>query len=143
MAAGGKFPPSAEAVENLRIFLDRSLPPDRRIIAGKAVLYGPQSNPDLRLNPADTSKMASMQFAATDPKSVPLESWWPGGKGPVLVIQGLSDVIAPPENGRSLKIDYPDRVTLIELAGLGHLMHRERPDLVAEAIIAFVHGLGN
>ena len=30
-----------------------------------------------------------------------------------------------------------------ELAGLGHFMTRERPDLVAEAIIAFVRKLGN
>jgi pimeloyl-ACP methyl ester carboxylesterase len=61
----------------------------------------------------------------------------------MLVIQGLADVIAPPENGRSLKTDYPDRVTLVELAGLGHIMMRERPDLVAEAIAAFVNKLGN
>ena len=46
------------------------------------------------------------------------------------------------ENGRSLKADYPDPVTLVELAGLGHIMMRERPDLVAEAITAFVHKLG-
>jgi len=61
----------------------------------------------------------------------------------MLVIQGLSDVIAPPENGRSLKSDYPDRVTLVELPGLGHSMTLERPDLVAEAITSFMHKLGN
>jgi pimeloyl-ACP methyl ester carboxylesterase len=60
----------------------------------------------------------------------------------MLVIQGLSDVVAPPENGRSLKTDYPARVTLAEFAGLGHFMIRERPDLIAEAIITFMHKLG-
>ncbi len=59
----------------------------------------------------------------------------------MLVIQGLADVMAPPENGRSLKTDYPDRVTLVELDGLGHLMTRERPDLVADAIVAFARKL--
>src|SRR6516225_8853196 len=84
---------------------------------------------------------AKMQSAATDPKLVPLESWWPGGKSPMLVIQGLADVWAPVENGRSLKADYPDRVTLLELPDVGHLMASERPDLVADAIVAFVRGL--
>jgi pimeloyl-ACP methyl ester carboxylesterase len=56
----------------------------------------------------------------------------------MLVIQGLSDVWAPVENGRSLKADYPDRVTLVELPAVGHLMASERPDLVADAIVAFV-----
>jgi pimeloyl-ACP methyl ester carboxylesterase len=140
MAAGGKFPPRLEAAQNLQTYLDLSLPPQRRMVAGKAALYGPQSNLDVRLDitSADTIKM---QTAAIDPKSIPLESWWPGGKGPMLVIQGLADVIAPPENGRSLKIDYPDRVTLVELPGLGHLMTEERPDLIAEAVITFVHKL--
>jgi pimeloyl-ACP methyl ester carboxylesterase len=145
MAAGGKFPPSADAVENLRTFQDKSLPGERRTIAAKAALYGPKSNPtpdDIGLDSisADTIKM---QRVATDPKSFPLESWWPGGKGPMLVIQGLADVIAPPENGRSLKREYPDRVTLVELPAVGHAMARERADLVAEAIAAFVRKLGN
>jgi pimeloyl-ACP methyl ester carboxylesterase len=86
---------------------------------------------------ADTSKM---QAAAADPN---LESWWAGGRGPMLVIQGLADVDAPPENGRSLKADYPERVTLVEFAGLGYFMIRERPDLVADAIIPFMHRLAH
>jgi pimeloyl-ACP methyl ester carboxylesterase len=84
---------------------------------------------------ADTSKM--MQAVA----SAPLESWWSGGRGPMLLIQGLADVVAPPENGRSLKADYPERVTLVEFVGLGHFMVRERPDLIADAITAFMQKL--
>ena len=61
----------------------------------------------------------------------------------MLVIQGLADVQAPPENGRSLKADYPDRVTLVELPALGHKMTWERPDLIAEAITVFAHKLVN
>jgi pimeloyl-ACP methyl ester carboxylesterase len=140
MAAGGKFPPTAEVAENLRTWLNTSLPENRRAAAAKAAFFGPQSNPaneDLMLDgiSADTS---NMQAAATGP----LESWWPGGGGPMLVIQGLSDVVAPPENGRSLKADYSERVTLKEFSGLGHFMIRERPDLIAQAIIAFMQKLG-
>jgi pimeloyl-ACP methyl ester carboxylesterase len=55
----------------------------------------------------------------------------------MLVLQGLHDVIAPPENGRSLKRDHPQRVTLVEFEDLGHSMARERPDLVVDAIVGW------
>jgi pimeloyl-ACP methyl ester carboxylesterase len=74
--------------------------------------------------------------------STPVDSWWGGGGAPMLVLQGLHDVIAPVENGRSLKQDYPDRVTLVEFPDLGHSMARERPDLVSNAIIAWATKLG-
>ena len=61
----------------------------------------------------------------------------------MLVLQGLHDVIAPPENGRSLKRDHPESVTLVEFPDLGHGMVRERPDLVANAIIAWAAKLTN
>ena len=140
MAAGGKFPPTAEVAKNAQTALNKNVPDDQRAAAAKAAFFGPQSNPtaeDLILDgvSADTSKM--MQAAA----SAPLESWWSGGRGPMLVIQGLADVVAPPENGRSLKADYPERVTLVEFVGLGHFMVRERPDLIADAITAFMQKL--
>jgi pimeloyl-ACP methyl ester carboxylesterase len=53
----------------------------------------------------------------------------------MLVLQGRHDVIAPPENGRSLQHDYPERVTLVEFEDLGHSMARERPGLVVDAIV--------
>ena len=56
----------------------------------------------------------------------------------MLVIQGDADVLAPPENGRSLQRDYPDRVTLHEVAGGGHRIAEERPDLVAPLIVAWL-----
>ena len=143
MAAGGKFPPGQEAQQNINTFLDTSLPAERRLTAARAALYGPQGNPTLDdIAPDRTSAdTARMQLAATDPKLVPLDSWWSGGSAPMLVIQGLADVAAPPENGRSLKADYPERVTLVELPGLGHRMTWERPDLITEAIAAFAQKL--
>jgi pimeloyl-ACP methyl ester carboxylesterase len=117
MAAGGKFPPGEETAQNLRISLDKSLPVERRLTVAKAALYGPQGKPTLDDLAADrtSADTSRMQLAATAPKLVPLDSWWSGGSAPMLVIQGLADVIAPPENGRSLKADYPERVTLLEL----------------------------
>jgi pimeloyl-ACP methyl ester carboxylesterase len=143
IAAGGKFPPKPEIAPNLKTWLDESLPPERRTAAAKAAFFGPRSNPtpeDAMLDgiSRDASKV---QASAAESPLFPLQSWWPGGKSPMLVIQGLADVWAPVENGRSLKADYPDRVTLVELPEVGHFMARERPDLVAEAIVSFVRAL--
>jgi pimeloyl-ACP methyl ester carboxylesterase len=145
IAAGGRFPPKPEIAGNLSTWLDQSLPVERRIAAAKAAFFGPQSNPtpeDAMLD-GISAVTGKVQASAAGSKLFPVESWWPGGKAPMLVIQGLADVWAPVENGRSLKADYPDRVTLVELPDLGHFMVRERPDLVADAIIAFMHQLGH
>lgn len=64
----------------------------------------------LRAQPLDAARCGS------------LDSWWPGGTTPTLVIQNTQDVVAPPENSRSLQRDFPDRVTLPELPNAGHRM---------------------
>ncbi len=138
IAAGGKIVPKPEVFASLRIVQDKNLPLERRAEVARSILYGPNSKisaDDMRLDDvsADTIKAQSL---APSP-SVPVEAWWDGGKVPMLVLQGLYDVVAPVENGRSLQHDHPDRVTLVEFPELGHSMARERPDLVANAIIAW------
>jgi pimeloyl-ACP methyl ester carboxylesterase len=60
---------------------------------------------------------------------------------PFLVIQGLLDKSAPPENSRQLKAELGDRVTLVELPTAGHLAIVESPDEVSSAIVAFLKKL--
>ena len=62
--------------------------------------------------------------------------WWTAGKAPVVIIQGLDDVSAPPENGRQLKQQIGDRAVLVELPGIGHALPVEDPDMVAAAVLA-------
>ncbi len=142
LAAGGKFTGTPEATKNQATFLNTTLPADERIAAATIAYFTPRFPPtpeDLMLDgiSADTVKAQS-----TDAAPIPLEAWWPGGKASMLVIQGLADIIAPPENGRSLKADYPDRVTLIELPDVGHGSYRVQPDVHANAIAAFIRSLG-
>jgi pimeloyl-ACP methyl ester carboxylesterase len=61
--------------------------------------------------------------------------WWTAGRARVVIIQGLADVSAPPENGRLLKAEIGDRAKLIELPEIGHALPVEDPDTVASAII--------
>ncbi len=71
-------------------------------------------------------------------QGVPLEAWWDAGTAPLLVIQGLDDVAAPPGNGRALREKHGDRVRLVDLAHAGHFMLLEQPEAVTRAIAAFV-----
>ena len=57
---------------------------------------------------------------------------------PLLVVQGLDDTVARPENGRSLKDDLGDRVHLVELSGAGHALLIEKPAEIADAILTFL-----
>ena len=71
-------------------------------------------------------------------RNTPLKEWWAGGSGPMLIVQGLDDKTAPPENGRQMLAEFPDRITLVNLENAGHLMGMEQPQATAEAIIEFL-----
>jgi pimeloyl-ACP methyl ester carboxylesterase len=140
IAAGGKYPPKPEVLATLRQVQDRSLPLDKRAEAARLVLYGPKSTISVAEMHLDEVSATTIKTQSLSP-TVPEDAWWSGGKAPILVLQGLNDVIAPPENGRSLQRDYPKRVTLVEFEDLGHSMARERPDLVATAIASWTKKL--
>ena len=134
IAAGGKFPPKPEVMTELRAVQDKNLSLEKRAEAARNILYGPKSTisvDDLRLDESSDATIKTQSLT----QSVPVEIWWDGGKAPMLVLQGLHDVIAPPENGRSLQRDHPERVALVEFEDLGHAMARERPDLIGDAIV--------
>ena len=140
IAAGGKYPPKPEVLTTLRKVQDKSLSLEQRAEAARIVLYGPKSTisvAEMRLDEVSATTIKAQSLSPT----VPLEAWWDGGKAPMLVLQGLHDVLAPPENGRSLRHDHPERVTLVEFENLGHSMARERPDLVVDAIVSWTKKL--
>ena len=56
----------------------------------------------------------------------------------MLVIQGLQDKVAPPGNGRDLKTNYAERVTLVEIDDAGHGLVVEQPARVAEETVRFL-----
>jgi pimeloyl-ACP methyl ester carboxylesterase len=142
MAAGGKFPPKPEVMTALRTAQDKSLPLEKRAEIARTILYGPRTHvtaEEMRLEDTSAATLKAQSLAHS--ASIPLELWWGGGNAPMLVLQGLHDVVAPPENGRSLSKDYGDRVTLVEFPDLGHQLARERPDLIARAIVDWARKL--
>jgi pimeloyl-ACP methyl ester carboxylesterase len=135
LGAGGKVPMRSGAGEALRAVFDPTLPPNKHMDAVRFAFFAPGNDPEVWRDdwyPA----VARMQADAT--KASRDEEWWGAGKARLLVVVGLQDVVAPPENGRLIKDEFGDRVTLQEIDGAGHAMLPERPKQVAAAVLNFL-----
>jgi pimeloyl-ACP methyl ester carboxylesterase len=71
---------------------------------------------------------------------VPRDEWWTGGNAPLLVIQGLDDIVAPPANGHALRDQLGERVQFVDIPRAGHFVIVEQPDPVAAAVNDFIDG---
>jgi magnesium chelatase accessory protein len=65
-----------------------------------------------------------------------LEADLPAIAVPMLVVVGLKDGTLPPSEGRRVRDRVPS-AELVELPGLGHLAHKERPATVAKLLREF------
>jgi pimeloyl-ACP methyl ester carboxylesterase len=135
MAAGGRYPPAPDAVAALRLVQNRAAAMSEREAAARTVLFSPGAVITLEEMRLDALSSDALKAQSTEG---PRDTWWSGGTAPMLVIQGDADVLAPPENGRSLLRDYPDRVTLHEIQGGGHRIAEEQPALVGAVVVAWL-----
>ena len=71
-------------------------------------------------------------------RGVRLDEWWTGGSAPMLVIQGLDDIAAPPGNGHALRDQLGERVQVVDIARAGHFAIVEQPDHVVAAVTDFL-----
>ena len=70
-----------------------------------------------------------------------LEAELPGIALPLLLVVGLQDGTVPPSEGRRVRDRVPG-AQLVELPGLGHLAHEERPATVAQLLCEFARRVG-
>jgi len=71
-------------------------------------------------------------------QATPREEWWSGGSSPILLLQGDSDVIAPPGNAEKMGEEFGGRVKVVTVPGAGHAMLPEQPELIGRSIVAFL-----
>jgi pimeloyl-ACP methyl ester carboxylesterase len=137
LAAGGKVALSEPAVSAaFRDVFDESLSPMRHLEAVRVAFFAPGNDPSVWRGGWNVPTM-KMQLAAFRATSV--DDWWSaGGHVPILVIQGLQDRATPPENGRPLKAEAPDRVELIEVDGAGHALLPVKPAQISGAVTTFL-----
>jgi pimeloyl-ACP methyl ester carboxylesterase len=135
VAAGGKASPKPGAEEALfgSFRLDRPL--EKRMQDVKFAFFAPGNDPSVWRDGwyPDVARAQAVASRAT-----PVEGWWNAGSTTtLLVIQGLQDVVAPPENGHMMKAEMGARLELVDIDGAGHAMLPEQPEKIAAAIVSF------
>lgn len=140
IASGGQKPIAERAEKALLDSFDPRLTISARTEAVRYAFFADGNEiPDywLRGWHIDTGRL---QGAAT--RTTPADDWTAGGTAPMLVIAGLQDTIAPPEDTIDLlEQDYPERVTGVRLDGAGHALLPEKPDEIASAILDWLDQL--
>src|ERR1700730_8934510 len=125
LGCSGKVQPTPDIAEAIRLAQAVDTPPAVRAKAVRAAWYGPGRDISVWMEgwsqPVRKSYLAAA--AATE-----VTEWWTAGKARVLIVQGLADVSAPPENGRLLKAEIGDRAELVDV---GHSVAVEDPEGVA------------
>lgn len=140
IAAGGLAKPLTVPGELGQLLGDHNLALDEKVALARRTLFS-QASPDelvrhyaASLNYWPEARQAQIQAN----RSTPIKQWWAGGIGPMLIIQGLDDKTAPPENGEKMKNEFGERITLVNLSNAGHLMGLEKPEDTALAITTFL-----
>jgi pimeloyl-ACP methyl ester carboxylesterase len=135
LGAGGRVEAEREAREAFKRFLTESLSSAERAAAVKAANFAAGSDPSPWLEGWWTATAVAQIEAA---KRTPHEEWWASGSAEILVVQGLEDRMAPPENGRALARTLGRRVRLVEVRQAGHALLPEQPARVSAAVLAFL-----
>ena len=137
VAAGGLVGPSTPLGSSFR-----DAPPTKltgpECVALGARWLSPASDPSV-LTSVECWPQVHIAHLATSQR-VPRDEWWTGGNAPLLVIQGLDDIVAPPANGHALRDQLGERVQFVDIPRAGHFVIVEQPDPVAAAVNDFIDG---
>ncbi len=135
LAAGGLVAPAPEALDALRRCFQLNLPQEERLESVQRGFFAPGNDPAVWIDGWWPAAAAAQSDAN---RATPLDDWWAAGRAPVLVVQGLDDVIAVPANGHALRDRLGDRVRVVDLQNAGHALLPEQPEAIAEAVVAFL-----
>lgn len=139
VAAGGLIPGDPKAIAAADAWAQATVPEPERLAAFRSSMLSPATDPT-RVKPFATWPAANRAQSAAE-AATPTTEWWTAGRAPLLVIQGLDDVLAPPGNGRALREQLGARVKLVDIAKAGHALLFEQPDKIATEVITFLRTL--
>ena len=153
LAAGGRIPVPQSAREALSACFDLTLPAEVHIENVRQAFFAPGNDPTVWRSGwypavAQMQREATVGLDRNEPTALQSQGkraeyvaeWWAGGNIPLLIIQGLQDAVALPENGRLLKAEFGHRVELIEIDGAGHALLPEQPEIISTHVLAFLRG---
>lgn len=137
LAAGGLVPMPPEIAASLMACFDTTLPEDEHLRHVREAFFSPGNDASVWRD-GWRPEVARLQSGAVG--RTPPGEWNVAVAPRVLVVQGLDDRCAVPENGRRYRNLHPDAVTLVEIDGAGHALLPERPVEVAAAVVSFLGG---
>jgi pimeloyl-ACP methyl ester carboxylesterase len=95
LAAGGRVPPKPEIREALQKMRVSNLSEHELRELYRQYMLSPSTNPEI-LDDLPPRQPEVALAHSTAGRAVPVDYWWDAGDAPLLVIQGLDDVVAPP-----------------------------------------------
>ncbi len=140
IAAGGMVTPLVSMENAGRLFRDADLAEELQLDFARDALFAEATATTIVQEFVDNlsySREASAARSGAN-RATPIEQWWAGGTAPMLIVQGLDDKIAPPQNGVLMQERFGERIQVVNLKDAGHLMGLEKPLEVSAAIIQFL-----
>jgi len=134
LAAGGEIQPDKEVWAEFRRVFDPTLSPERHLQAVSHSFFAPGNDASVWEDGwyGETARLQTKAAKNTDFSRI-----YFGGTAPMLVVQGLDDKIAPPENAWRLATRRPN-ARLVAFPNMGHAMLPEQPEAIAAAVIDFI-----
>lgn len=131
VAAAAKNYPAGMA-EHVARSADLSLPDEERLKSIQYAFFMPDFDASIWLHGwyTDVSKAQRKAGLAT-----PQETWWSGGRAPLLDLQAGSDKFKPIESRYEVRDEFGERVTTEVIPNTAHALIPEAPKAVADAII--------
>ncbi|MBV9505241.1 MAG: alpha/beta hydrolase [Acidobacteriia bacterium] len=131
--------PDPEVQRSVAIATDPTQPEAERLQHLKRVFFADGNDATLWLTGFHANVRAA-EIVARD--ATPQQAYWAGGKAPILDIQGDKDPYRPPASANELVAEFgAERVTVVRVPHTAHAIIVERPDAVADAMIAWMRHL--
>jgi len=135
LAAGGRVPIDADVLAALSACFDPVITRAARLRALRYAFFAQSSSIPPHWRIGWDRSLAKIQVRANE--TTPYQEWWDAGGVPLLVIQADEDSIAPAvDTSQLLKTDFGSRVQVAIASPAGHALLPERPDFIADTIIA-------
>ena len=136
VAAGGLVPMADDVYQDLVCSIDFTKTDEERLGCIQRAFFAEGNDASVWLD-GWYPDIATSQSAATQATNI--DDWWVVEDRPILIVQGLEDVIAVPENGHLLAEEVGTDVTVVDLENAGHALLPEVPDQIANAMVEFLN----
>lgn len=137
-AGGGKWPDDlSKAIE---VAMTPEAPEVDRIAALQRGFFAEGHDPRSWLDGWHAELVVAQRAARA---ATERDSWWPSGRAPILDIIGLQDPFRAPDARDFYVKEFAPRVELVTVDGASHALPDEKPDEVAEIMLAWIKTLSH